>query len=287
MEYHTQHIVYTSREDTFCLYPVGDIHAGTRQCDEPALDALLAEIADNPLALWIGLGDWGDYINLQDPRADIYNLAPWLLDAISHPTTRKERTAANITIASLQTDWLTRKFTPIAPKGIGLITGNHEDAVRRHYDQETTHAMARALSLPCLGYSAYIRLHFDRANNKQISTWTIRVEHGYFASRLAGGRALNLERLLHRHTEADLIICGHGHKRDVQECLTDRLLTTKGQLTSQPRHRFAIMTGSFKDPRGKPGDQPTYEEIKGFDPTPRGTVLATYQPDKHKQHIIL
>ena len=39
------------------IYPIGDIHYGSPQCNEALVKKVIAEIKDNPEARWIGMGD--------------------------------------------------------------------------------------------------------------------------------------------------------------------------------------------------------------------------------------
>jgi hypothetical protein len=100
------------------LYPLGDIHLGTKHCTESDIQKTITEIKDNPQAIWIGMGDYGEFITPNDKRWDSKSIADWLKDEQDN-------------IAEVQTEHLQKLLEPIANKCIGLIEGNHEDAIRR------------------------------------------------------------------------------------------------------------------------------------------------------------
>lgn len=290
MEVHQTTITYSSRADVFRVVPVGDIHAGLRACDESLLDNTIADIKADPLARWVGMGDWGDFINLHDPRFDWGSLAPWVLKKMgSPPISGAAKRAASMTISGIQRDWLLEKFEPIKAKGLGMLYGNHEDAVRVRFEDETAVAMADRLSLPCLGYSCYLRLLFSRLG-EQSSTQelVLFLHHGWFTSRLAGGVALNLERLFREHVTAQVIIVAHGHKRSMVDGAS-YVINWKAKPDKQilERKRYAVMTGPFGRVYSQPGEMAQWTERKGFPLGQRGPVIVTFAPDKQDLHVVM
>ena len=66
------------RASTFTLYPLGDVHLGNVACDESLFRAVVNRIADDDRALWVGMGDYCDFINRTDPRFDPDSLPRWV-----------------------------------------------------------------------------------------------------------------------------------------------------------------------------------------------------------------
>ena len=68
-----------ARGDVYRLFPLGDIHLGNEACDERRFCQVVQEIAGDDRALWIGLGDYCDFINRTDPRFDPLALPRWAI----------------------------------------------------------------------------------------------------------------------------------------------------------------------------------------------------------------
>ena len=64
-----------SRSDTFTLVPIGDVHIGNAACDEARLRRVVDRIAADEWSYWVGLGDYCDFINMQDKRFSPDSLA--------------------------------------------------------------------------------------------------------------------------------------------------------------------------------------------------------------------
>ena len=62
METIRQRIDYDSRSDVFNVIPIGCIHAGTEFCLEDMIRAKVKEVKSNPFTLWVGMGDYGEFI---------------------------------------------------------------------------------------------------------------------------------------------------------------------------------------------------------------------------------
>ena len=101
------------------LYALGDIHCGTIHCVEDKIQAKVAEIDKEKNAYWIGVGDYGEFITPGDKRFDPSQkaIADWV---------------KTDDIAKSQEEWIIKLFDPIRKKCIGLLYGNHEDAIRRY-----------------------------------------------------------------------------------------------------------------------------------------------------------
>ena len=287
MEVQTIKIPYTSRSDVFTIYPLADLHGGTKQCNEKLLDAVIAEIKADPLARWFGLGDMADYINFHDKRFDINNLAPWLVKALTEtPLNRKQKDKAGFTIASAQVDWLVQKFTPIADKCLGWGMGNHDEMIRIKYENEIAYTVANRLGVRNLGVCSYNRLLFSRLPGEQekgaTCTVVIYLHHGYFTGRLAGAIALGLQRMFYDNPQVDVIIVGHAHQRLALpfEC---KHISWNGQQPFGSKTRWGIMTGPFKRAYSQPGELPTYEETKGYFMSSLGPIKIYIAPNKDEK----
>lgn len=256
-----KHVWYGGRSDAFTIVPVGDIHIGAAACDEELLRATVARIASDPLARWIGMGDYCDFINRSDPRFTSASLAKWM-------------TVADMgDIVAAQRDRFLNIIKPIAGKCLALIEGNHEAAIAKHYERnvysEIVTATKRAGGFKdddrlALGYTGWLDLRFHRGRGKRDTT-TVRfnLHHGFGGGRLAGGKALNMQRWLWTH-DADVVLFGHTHNMSIQSEVMEAI-TTDGTVIH--RKRLGAICGSYLKP-GAMGVT-TYNEIRGY--LPQGT----------------
>ena len=67
-----------SRSDVWYLYLLGDVHLGNEAADEKRFCEVVKEVAGDDRGLWLGLGDYCDFISRKDPRFDPMSLPKWL-----------------------------------------------------------------------------------------------------------------------------------------------------------------------------------------------------------------
>ena len=135
---------------TATVYFLGDIHEGAANHQAKALAKAIDIIANDSNAYWIGMGDYIDAINHRDPRfnplemAQEYNIKD-LADLPKH-----------------QCQKVADKLKPIAHQCLGLISGNHEDSLRRHNTFDPTEYLAELLNTESLGGKSWVILRFLR-----------------------------------------------------------------------------------------------------------------------------
>ena len=276
-----EHITdYKSRSDVFTLYPLMDIHLGTRACDEERLDHMLDEIARDKYGFYLLGGDNVDCINAKDPRFDPRLLPPWLLD----------RWVQTGDLAAAQREELIARLTSrdgLRGKCLGVVEGNHETAIYRHTETNVYDPLVEALRVDgeslALGYEGFIVWRFRRLECHDTWTVVIYVNHGWGGGDLAGGIALKLERQMDRF-DADVYLLGHHHK--IQSIVQSRPLRVNAGLhLEQPPDRIGAVCGSFIV--GRLENIGTYPEAKGYRLTPRnGQVLVKITPDKKRIELV-
>ena len=81
------------RPDLFKIVPLGDVHIGAAACDEELFRSVVKGIAQDPDAYWIGMGDYCDWINVQDRRSNLGVLADWISvsDLVDLGSVQRER----------------------------------------------------------------------------------------------------------------------------------------------------------------------------------------------------
>jgi len=253
--------------DAFRVVPLGDIHLGAAACDEAQFRNTVSYIKTNKLH-WIGMGDYADFINMRDPRFSVGGLAPWV------------GMAELIDLAKAQRDRFLDIIAPIAPYCLGLLMGNHETSILRHYERDIYSEIVTGVKerggfkadYPlALGYSGWLRLRFHRTDTdkRQIKLY---LHHGYTGGKLAGAKALDMQRALWSKN-ADLIVFGHCHDTQGQRAAVEDINDADEIIY---RYRVGCFSGTYL----KTAQQgtTTYSEVKGYLPLPIGGVEIYMHP---------
>ncbi len=265
-----------SRSDTYTIIPVGDVHLGHVACDERLLAATVKRIAEDPTCYWIGMGDYCEYINRSDKRYDPAQCADWVR---AEPRGR---------IAQVQTERITAALKPIAHKCLALLEGNHEAVIRNKYEwdpyYEIVQSLKREADLPAdqrlgLGFTGWLDLRYYAVSEPRRAAGyrlLVNLHHGFVGGRLAGAKALNMQRRLWT-TGCDLCLMGHSHNTDVfRQSVAD--------LDRAGRKVYPVRKGAFCGTfLGAPVDTVPYYEEKGYFPTPVGTIEIQLRPGAEQQ----
>jgi len=254
-----------TRPDSFTIVPLGDIHLGNAACDEGLFREAVDRIAGDDTCYWIGMGDYCDFINATDPRFNPDSLAPWIKMAHLGDLARAQR------------DRFLEFVKPIAGRCLALVEGNHERSIKRYFERdifsdivigvkeaggfESNHQLA-------LGVCGWLNLAFFRSEDgKQRGTSIkVNVHHGFVAGRLAGAKALTMQRWLWAH-DADLVIFGHSHNAAVQ---VEAIESLSGSRVIH-RHRIGCYAGTFMNGAD-------YAIEKGYFPTPKTYIEIRLRP---------
>jgi predicted phosphodiesterase len=264
----TSELRTNGRGDCIRLYFVGDIHIGARACDEQRLARDVKAIADDPSGYVVLMGDYCDFINRSDPRFNPGALADWVTMADLVDLSRTQR------------DRVVDALKPIAPQVLCALAGNHETAITRHYERDVYYEIVAALKEHgagqysngvAMGYNGWLKIKIDRGGH--VETFRLRLHHGYGGGRLAGGKALNMQREIWTHANADIVAMGHTHIAKVQPEAVQ--VERGGKIYDVPR--WGLWTGTYL--RGFVDDSPsTYSEVKGYLPLPMVGVMAEIRP---------
>jgi hypothetical protein len=262
-----------TRKSKFRIIPLGDIHMGARACDERALRAVIKEIRDDPFCYWIGMGDYCDFINRQDPRFSA-GLADWI--EMSDLTD----------LAKCQVEKFNRTVEPIAGKCLGLIEGNHETAIKKHSERDVFSSIVTGVKNAAgmkardklgLGYSGWLKLVFYRSKKREkASTVLFYLHHGFVGGRLAGAKALNMQRVLWTN-DCDIALMGHSHNEDIFTATVHGIDNGDNFVI---RKKYGGFTGTFL--RSVITGETTYSEVKGYFPQATGQIEIRLKP--HAAH---
>ena len=263
-----------SRSDTYTIIPIGDVHLGHVACDERLLAATVKRIAEDPTCYWVGLGDYCEYVNRSDKRYDPEQCADWVR---AEPRGR---------IAQVQTEHITQALKPIADRCLGLVEGNHERIVQQKYEWDPFYEIVKALKKEAglgadqrlgLGFTGWLDLRYYQAPEPKragLRRVLINLHHGFVGGRLAGAKALNMQRRLWT-TGCDLCLMGHSHNTDV-------FRQSVAELDRGGRKVYPVRKGAFCGTfLGAPVDTVPYYEEQGYFPTPVGTIEIELRPGAH------
>lgn len=171
----------------FTLYPIGDFHYGSRQCDLKFIEKLINEIKENPEAKWVSMGDLIENAIIGS-KSDVY------LQTIPP----KEQVDAIISL-----------LEPIKKQGLFLILGNHESRTMRVVGQQPEEIISYALRIPVAGYSACAVFDLVKAHTPK--SFSCYFHHGAGGGYTPGGKVNAASKLRFIAPTADATFSGHSH----------------------------------------------------------------------------
>jgi len=259
-----------SRVEEFYIVPIGDTHLGNIGCAIDELKETIEWIRVRKNAYWVGMGDYIEAINYSDPRFDIRSVE------------KKYRGDVDMVIQK-QTEDIIELFEPIKKKSLGILRGNHEEAVRRHYHHDVCYDMWKKLRAPLLEDVAYIRLCFKWKygkvkkgdyNKDTTFTYNMLATHGNVGGRKGGAKINRLEDMV-AYAEADIYLMAHSHIKAME---TKNLLYYDNTGNLRAKKKLLAVTGSFL--RGYQEGASSYVERMNLPPTDIGAIKITINPRK-------
>jgi len=252
------------------LVLLGDLHLGAVNVDEDLVERVAQRLNGDNVG-WVDLGDSIDAINMRDPRFDPRMLPEWidLADLVDIPKAQTER--------------YKHYFGKLGGNCLARLYGNHEATLQKHTERDIYASLNATMKLEkerALGYSGFIRLRFRQVSGGKVAnTWTqtIYVSHGATGGKLAGAKALNLERLA-IGWEADIYAVGHSHTKMVLQKMVAGLATRKNVI--EERQKVFINVGAFMN--GLTG----YPERKGLYPQALGPIELLFFPSEKRITIV-
>lgn len=272
MEVLTREFYNVARTTEFKIVPLFDIHIGVKPCREDLLRQRVNEIAENGW-YWIGGGDYCDFVNKSDPRYSPLILADWFT------------VSQTADIAKAQVDRFNSIISPIAPQCLGLLMGNHETAIHKHYERSIFSDIVQNIKDKgsfdpdynlAMGYSGWLVLKFyhskigeRKAGASQI---VINLHHGYVGGKLAGAKALEMQRRLW-NKDCDICLMGHSHNTEIQVEQVEGV-NSAGKIIR--KKRYGAYCGTFLDTT-MPGID-TYSDVRGYAPMPVSGIEVNLRP---------
>jgi len=250
---------------TFTLWPLGDVHYGSANCDTALFDETIRAIKNDPDALWLGMGDMVEAIAPNDKR--------WNVGGVDE---RVVNLASQDRIGDVYVDKLATKLAPIAEKCIGYGDGNHEVAFNSHYYTSISVRVLEAIGCPDAynGWACLTRLAFEDESNHRTAL-KVFSHHGWQAGRQDGAK-VNESRRLMAYVDADIYLTGHSHSKFIVP--NTRLDVNPSWTREVARTVYVAHTGSFL--RTLQQDRVGYAERAGYPPTTLGSVRFHITPTR-------
>lgn len=267
------------RPDLFRIVPLGDIHIGAAACDEQLFRQAVKGIAQDDNCYWIGMGDYCDWINVQDRRSDLSVLADWI------------DIADLVDLGHIQRERFTDIVRPIAHKCLALVEGNHEISLKKHTERDVYSDIVAQVKGDggmssgdklAIGVYGWLQLVFYRSKRRErASVVNFNLHHGFVGGKLAGGKALNMQRWLWTHN-ADICLWGHSHNVGIQPEAVE-------EIDEAGNVRVVIRRGAFTGTflRTTNDGPSTYSEERGYFPLPSGGVMVELRPGAAKRKSMI
>ncbi len=215
------------------------------------------------------MGDLADAIVPTDKRFDGRTIHPDFFPRIQD-------------IAVAEYEYLEQILDPIKEKIVVILTGNHEETIRRHHYLDLTNDLCRKLKVPYGEYCCGVALTFTRGGKKGRSErFILFVHHGAGGGASVGGRLTKLEKLP-ESVLADIYLMGHFHEQlfDVKPVMKFNF-DKKDPVTGEPgvveeKPRLFLFTGSYL--KSYVQGVCTYSERAMYRPNSLGCVRIRIKP---------
>ena len=254
-----QIIIPYKAADRFRFYPMGDEHIGTLYHAESELLSQIKIIKNDPLAYWFGMGDKAEFITPSDPR--------WAAKAIPEWVDPDN-------LATDQEDRYCDTYYSIKDRCLGLLEGNHEDAIRVHNHSDVQKNICKKLGVDDLGYSCFLRIKFKRHLSRETHMVTGLLTHGSGCAVTKGAKLNRLQRIMDSF-EADFY--AHGHMHDI---ITDEksYLTLDSNNNIKQKVKVGAVTGCWFRTYTQ-NVRASYGEKKTYPPTAIGAPVFVINPN--------
>jgi len=261
MRVHTKVIPYSKDGEKFYLIAQGDQHRGHINCEAGRIEEMYREWGDNKNALFIDMGDACDCI----VSADSKRFRP----AEVHPDLLWDGDRPREDWVDIEIDWYCEPVEKYIKKAthLGIVSGNHPDAIAKRYGTDPTRRIAERLGIPNLGYSFGYNLYFElRGKKKKL---VIFGHHGLGTGARSFGApvsALCTDALA--RTGTDICLYGHTHCKWSYPIIRPVFKNLK----LHEERAIVANTGAFMKTYGD-YETPTYSEVKAYPMRDLGYVV--------------
>ena len=203
------------------LLPVSDLHIGDPACDLEKFFRYREWIESVPNAYIMMNGDIMDSAT-KNSVGDVY--------------TATMKPGDQLALA-------VKIFTPVKDRILAVISGNHENRIKRETGIDVCQILAQELNSYYAGDEIYLKLRFGhwRRNGKPM-VYTIYATHGWGSGRTAGSKVNNLQKLADIAI-ADVYIASHTHFMTAHQDIILVPDLRNGYMT--PLKRTFVSSGAF------------------------------------------
>ena len=253
-------IACPSRSDKIQIVLLGDFHVGNIGCDEAAIRRHVEYIKKSPNTYWVDMGDKCEFITASDKRWDSGNVAEWM-------------TVKGINdLPYLQAKRYVSLVKSIRHKCLGLIEGNHEFTIYKHYHQNIHERVCVELGVPNLGFLSILKLGITRQQRDMVNI-NFGLTHGAGGSRYIGGK---LNRLIAFGNDFEGVsVFAMGHMHDKISYKKKKLYVTKTNQLGEKTIIFCAVPSFFKTYNE---GSTSYGERALYSPTSIGATKITIKP---------
>lgn len=237
-------INFKSRKEVIKIKPIMDLHKGSKTCDLKAFKKYISEFDE--LTYFFTNGDLWDAIYFRDKR---------------FKASGQENTDLDDPI-DVEIDEMVDLLSPIKDRLICIGHGNHEETVLKSCHVNMSKRLSKALDIPYLGYSFWIRLKMD-CHGKRVPV-DIFATHGFGGGgRTEGGSITKYSKFADRY-DCDIFVVGHDHKLDAHKYPSFKIVGDS-QVKLYSKSKQIVLGGSWKKAYSN-DTSTTWEETKGFPP---------------------
>ena len=218
-----------SPSEPIIMIPISDVHVGHVDHDKKLFLSTVKWIKDNN-AYTILLGDLIDGISQKDRRYENDSIADEFKPYLDNLHYR-------------QCEVFLEGIMPIKDQVIGVMGGNHEQAVKKHFGFDATSVIAQRLEKPILTDPGYVIIRFRNGNSTRL--YKIFCSHGdWMGGRKRGSKVNNMEDKM-GDFEFDALLAGHTH--DLWSSTRKQIIPTvgKSKITFTEKRISFVNTGSF------------------------------------------
>jgi len=178
---------YETTKSELHLFPFVCWHLGAKQSDIGFIKSMIKRVEDDPLAVWVYMGDGGECAT-KNSKGDVYS-------QLLNPTEQQNA--------------LVELLEPIKGRGLFGVKGNHGNRVYKETGLDFDETLCAKLGIPYLGIAAYWHLVL-KAGSEHPAIFSIYTHHGSdsgvsIASKVSKGQ------LPDRTFIADAILTAHSH----------------------------------------------------------------------------
>jgi predicted phosphodiesterase len=240
------------------IYPISDIHVGTRNFEKEMFKKFVANIAKDKNAYVILCGD---LIN-----NNVVGSVGNIFEDEMPPGEQKK--------------WLREELKPIKNKILAVVSGNHDSRSKRLTDCDPIEDVCDYLGIQRLyrPIEAFVKVTFGKQSvgaNKQM--YGIYMNHGAGGGSFPGASMNKIERMS-MSVNADIYVFGHFHKRMAYKHEHRHVDMIHNRITE--RERLFVVSSHWQTFDG-------YAATKMLQPSAKGSVPITLYSDRKRMEATI